>query len=98
MHSYDLLICGAGPVGCTIAELASRKHQLKSIIIEKRNHISGNCYDEIHSSGLLIHKYGPHYFRAKEPDIFKYLSRFTKWIEGDYKVNSFVNNQYYQPI
>ncbi len=96
MISCDLLICGAGPVGCTIAELASSKHNLKSVIVEKRNHISGNCYDEEHSSGILIHKYGPHYFRAKDKKIFDYMSKFTDWIDGDYIVNSYVDKKQYE--
>ena len=33
--------------------------KLNCLIIEKRNHIGGNCYDEYNSKGLLYHKYGP---------------------------------------
>ena len=62
----DLLIVGAGPVGCVIAERAANIKNWNSIIIDKRNHIAGNCYDETNRKGIRIHKYGPHYMRFKK--------------------------------
>ena len=41
----DLLIVGAGPVGCVIAERAAKIKKWTSLVIDKRNHIAGNCYD-----------------------------------------------------
>ena len=35
----DLLIVGAGPVGCVIAERAAKVKNWTSLIVEKRNHI-----------------------------------------------------------
>ena len=61
---------------------------------EKRNHIAGNCYDEINKKGLRIHKYGPHYMRFKKR-IFNYVSKFTKWIKGNYIIKSYVKGQLY---
>lgn len=85
---YDLLIVGAGPVGCVVAERAARLKGWRSLIIEKRNHIAGNCYDRYHESGVLIHQYGPHYFRTNKKELFDYLSEFTGWIPGNYIVKS----------
>ena len=91
----DLLIIGAGPVGCVIAERAAKIKKWKTLIIEKRNHIAGNCYDEYNSKGVLIHKYGPHYMRFKKKKVFKYVSNFTKWIKGNYIVKSYINGELY---
>ncbi len=91
----DLLIVGAGPVGCVIAERAAKIKKWSSLIVEKRNHIAGNCYDEINKKGLRIHKYGPHYMRFKKKRIFNYVSKFTKWIKGNYIVKSYVKGQLY---
>ena len=66
----DLLIVGAGQVGCVIAERAAKIKKWKTLIVEKRDHIAGNCYDEYNSKGVLIHKYGPHYMRFKKKKIF----------------------------
>ena len=91
----DLLIVGAGPVGCVIAERAAKVKKWSSLIVEKRGHIAGNCYDELNSKGLRIHKYGPHYMRFKKRKIFNYVSQFTKWIKGNYIVKSSVKGQLY---
>ena len=91
----DLLIVGAGPVGCVIAERAAKIKNWKTLIVEKRDHIAGNCYDEYNSKGVLIHKYGPHYMRFKKKKIFNYVSKFTKWINGNYIVKSYINGKLY---
>lgn len=44
---------------------------------------------------ILVHKYGPHYFRTNKKSIIKYLSNFTDWIESDYVVKSKINNIFY---
>jgi len=85
---YDLLIAGAGPVGCVIAERAASVMGWRSLIVEKRPHIAGNCYDREHASGVLVHQYGPHYFRTNSAALIEYLSRFTAWIPGNYIVRS----------
>ena len=87
---YDLLVAGAGPVGCVIAERAASQLGWKVLLIDKRDHLAGNCYDRHHDSGVLIHQYGPHYFRTNKQDLLDYLSQFTEWIPGNYKVKSSV--------
>ena len=90
-----ILIIGAGPVGCTIAEILSKK-SFEVRLIDSRDHIAGNCYDFKNEFGILVHKYGPHYFRTNNKNIIKYLNKFTKWIAGNYVVNSSVDQQYYE--
>lgn len=87
-EKYSLLIVGAGPVGCVIAERAANVLGWKVLVIDKRNHIAGNCYDMHHESGVLIHRYGPHYFRTNNEELLQYLSGFTEWIPGDYFVKA----------
>ena len=94
-NKTDILIVGAGPVGCVLAERFSNELKLNCTIIENRNHIGGNCYDEYNSKGVLYHKYGPHYLRFKNKKTFRYLSSFTKWIEGNYIVKSVVKKKFY---
>ena len=91
----DVLIIGAGPVGCVLAERFANELNLTCHIIEKRNHIAGNCYDTYNNKGLLYHKYGPHYLRFKNFKTYKYLSKFSKWIPGNYIVKSVINNKLY---
>ncbi len=94
IKNKKILIVGAGPVGCTVAQILSKK-SFKIRIIDSRNHIAGNCYDYKNEHGVLVHKYGPHYFRTNSKKILKYLSQFTKWIPGKYFVNAYVDKQYF---
>lgn len=94
MVDYDFLIVGAGISGIVLAErLASIGKKI--LIIDERDHIGGNCYDFYDSAGVLVHKYGPHYFRTNSKHIFDYLSKFTSWIYHNYKVKVRINDSLY---
>lgn len=56
------------------------------MVIDKRNHIGGNAFDECDKFGILIHKYGPHIFHTNSQRIFEYLSRFTEWRQYEHRV------------
>ena len=74
----DYLIVGAGFTGGTLAErLASAGKRV--LVVDRRDHIGGNAYDEMDSHGVLIHRYGPHIFHTNSKKVFDYLSRFTEW-------------------
>ena len=95
MNDIDLLIVGAGPVGCVVAERAAQLRGWRSLIVDKRNHIAGNCHDRYHDSGVLIHSYGPHYFRTGNSRLYGYLSNFTDWVPGHYFVKTMLGGQLY---
>lgn len=79
---YDYLIVGSGLFGAVFArEMTDRG--LKCLVIEKRNHIAGNCYTE-KQSGIDVHVYGPHIFHTNSTKIWDYVNRFAKF-------NNFVN-------
>ena len=85
-RTHDLFVVGAGPSGCAIAERAASELGLSVLVVERRHHVAGNCHDRVDSNGVLVHDYGPHYFRASDPALVEYLSRFTDWIPGNYRV------------
>jgi len=80
---YDYLIVGAGLFGATFAEQA-RKNKQSCIVIDRRNHIGGNCYTEKTEYNIDIHKYGPHIFHTNNEKIWDYVNQFAKF-------NNFVN-------
>jgi UDP-galactopyranose mutase len=87
-------VVGAGFAGSVIAErCAAAGH--KVLLIDKREHIAGNAYDELDSSGLLIHRYGPHIFHTNAPVVSDYLSRFTAWRPYEHKVLASLNEKLY---
>jgi UDP-galactopyranose mutase len=89
------LIIGAGFAGLTLAERLSSQLGARCTIVEKRGHIGGNAQDEYDAAGVLVHKYGPHYFRTNAPRIVEYLSRFTEWHPVDYKILSYSDGRYW---
>jgi UDP-galactopyranose mutase len=93
LDDVDLLVCGGGPVGCVIAERAARVLHWKVLVVDRRDHVAGNCHDCRHDSGVLIHRYGPHYFRTNDDNLLRYLSRFTDWVPARYEVRSLVRGQ-----
>jgi UDP-galactopyranose mutase len=83
---FDVVVVGAGISGCVLAERYANLSDKKVLIIDKRDHIGGNCYDYFDESGILVSKYGPHYFHTNDEDVFKYVSAFTEWIPYEHKV------------
>lgn len=81
----DTLIIGCGFAGGVVARLLAERGE-KVKIIEKRNHIAGNCYDEYDEYGVLVHKYGPHIFHTYNKEVYDFLSRFTKWYDYQHVV------------
>jgi UDP-galactopyranose mutase len=96
LDDVDLLVCGAGPVGCVVAERAAAVLGWKVLVVDRRPHIAGNCYDSFHKNGVLIHNYGPHYFRTNSESLLNYLGRFTDWVPARYEVRSFVRGKLLQ--
>jgi len=92
----DFLIVGAGFAGAVLAERLASQCGKTCLVIDRRDHIGGNAYDYYDDGGVLIHKYGPHYFRTNAPRIVDYLSQFTDWHEVEYKILSRVDGQYWQ--
>lgn len=82
----DLLIVGAGLSGCVIAERCSKELGMTSIIIDKRGHIGGNCYDYVTADGIRASKYGAHLFHTKYERVWNYVQEFSEWIPFDHRV------------
>jgi UDP-galactopyranose mutase len=94
MASTDFLIIGAGFSGLVAAErLASAGWNC--VVADRRKHLAGNAYDHTDSAGVLIHPYGPHYFRTNSPRVIEYLSRFTTWHEVAYTIKSHTRGRYW---
>ena len=90
---YDVIVVGAGAAGCTAARKLAEEGKTV-LILEKKNHIAGNCYDEKDSYGVLIHVYGPHIFHTSREDVYTFLSRFTDWYAFRHEVVANVHGQY----
>ena len=82
----DWLIVGAGLTGATFAERIASQRGETVLIIDQRDHIAGNAWDEYNEQGILEHKYGPHIFHTNSKSVWDYLSGFTQWQPYFHKV------------
>lgn len=80
---YDYLIVGAGLFGATFARLA-RDSGKSCLVIDKRNHIGGNCYSE-KIEGIDVHKYGAHIFHTNNKKVWGFVNRFSEF-------NNYINS------
>src|SRR5690242_15614206 len=90
---YDYLIVGAGFAGSVLAERLASQHGAKVLLIDRREHVGGNAYDEPNEAGILYHKYGPHIFHTNSERVWNYLSQFTEWRPYEHKVRAYVRDQ-----
>lgn len=80
-----ILVVGAGFAGAVAArELAERGHQVD--VIDRRDHIAGNAYDEVNEHGIRVHRYGPHLFHTSNQRVVDWLSRFTEWTPYEHHI------------
>lgn len=90
---FDVCVVGAGFAGSVIAERLANESGKRVLVLDKRDHIGGNAYDEPDPAGILIHRYGPHIFHTNSLEIFTYLSRFTAWRPYEHRVLARVRGQ-----
>ncbi len=65
------------------------------LIIEKRNHIGGNCYDYVDKeTNILVNKYGPHYFHTNDEEVWKYINKYGEWERYENNVLGYIDNKY----
>lgn len=88
---FDAVVIGAGLAGAVLAERFAQSG--KVLLVERRRHVAGNCYDEVDGAGILVHRYGPHLFHTDDENVWRYLSRFTEWRVYQHKVLAMVDGQ-----
>ena len=75
--TYDFLIVGAGFFGSICAYELNRKGY-KCIVLDKRDHIGGNCYTS-NRDGIHVHEYGPHIFHTSNERVWKWINQFVEF-------------------
>lgn len=89
---FDALIVGAGITGAVMAERLASSGK-KVLVIERRQHVAGNCYDEVDDNGILGHRYGSHLFHTDDAQVWEYLSRFTEWQVYQHRVQAVIDGE-----
>ena len=77
MKENRILVVGAGFAGATISRVLA-ENSYKVVVIEKRNHIGGNCYTR-KEEDIDVHVYGPHIFHTNNDRVWNWVNRFSKF-------------------
>lgn len=72
---YDYVIVGAGFFG-SVCAYELNKMGKKTLVLESRNHIGGNCYTE-NRDNINIHIYGPHIFHTSNEKVWDWINQFA---------------------
>jgi len=88
-------IVGAGFSGAVVARhLSERGHQV--LLLDERPHAGGNCHTERDpSTGVMIHRYGPHIFHTSDQRAWDYVNRFGKFRPYINRVKAVSNGSVY---
>ena len=76
-----ILCVGAGLANASLIHFLnqsnSRQEKIFFEVIDKRNHIGGNCYTEVDKeTGITVHKYGPHIFNTNSDIAWKFINTY----------------------
>ena len=78
MKEYNFLLVGAGLFNAALGrKLANAGY--KCLIIDKRDHIGGNCYTE-RIYNIDVHIYGPHIFHTNNKLTWEFANRYAEFI------------------
>ena len=89
------LIVGCGITGATLAERLATILGKKVLIIDKRDHIGGNCYDFTdEKTGIRMNKYGAHLFHTNNEKVWDYINKFGEWVRWEHHVVANVDDKF----
>lgn len=88
----QVLVVGAGLSGAVVARRLAEEKGRSVLVIDKRSHIGGNCFDE-RVGKVMVHRYGAHIFHTKDEQVWKWVSQFTDWHEYEHHVLAWVEDK-----
>ncbi len=87
------LIVGCGFSGAVLAERIANIKKERVLLIDRRDHIGGNCFDYLDKSNIHIQKYGPHIFHTNEKKVIEYIGKFTDWHSYEHKPKAAIDGK-----
>ena len=89
IREYSYVVVGSGLLGAVTAERIANQLDQPVLVIEKRDHIGGNCYSTTDpATGIEYHQYGTHIFHTSNERVWNYIRRFITFNNYRHKVLS----------
>ncbi len=94
------IIVGSGLFGAVLAERIAAVLNERVVVIEKREHIGGNCFSEVDAAtGIEYHKYGTHIFHTSNKKVWDYIRGFTLFNDYRHQVyTTYMDKVYPMPV
>ena len=89
-----IVVVGSGFSGSIIARHIAEDLNMPVTVIEKRNHIAGNMYDEYDDHGILVQKYGPHVLVSNDWTVMEELQKYSDLKKYVVKELTLIDGQY----
>ena len=71
----QFLVIGAGFSGAVLSRELVERMKARVTTFDERSHIAGNCHTERDgSTGIMLHKYGPHIFNTNNQRVWDYVN------------------------
>jgi UDP-galactopyranose mutase len=97
LDRFSYVIVGSGLLGSVLAERIASQLDRKVLVIEKRDHIGGNCYSEDDpSTGIEFHRYGTHIFHTSNEKVWDYVNGFVSFNSYRHQVLTSYRNRLFQ--
>lgn len=87
------LVVGAGLSGAVIARKIAEELNEEVLVIDKKDHIAGNCYDYVDKNGICVHKYGSHIFHTNFYDVWQFTNQYCSFNKYNHEVLGNVDNK-----
>ena len=98
IKNCDVIIVGAGLYGSTVAHQLSTRLGKRCLVLDKRDHIGGNCYT-FEKDGINVHAYGPHIFHTSNRQVWEYINSLTDFNSYRHQCRAMVGDtSYSMPI
>jgi UDP-galactopyranose mutase len=89
----DALVVGAGFAGAVMAERLAELSGLRVLVVDRREHVAGNAYDELNAYGVRVARFGGHLFHTNADHVVDYLSQFTAWRPYEHRVRAVIDGR-----
>ena len=89
----EYIVVGAGITGAVIARHLAEGGK-RVTVIDRREHIGGNLYEQRDKSGILVQKYGPHIFHTNSRRVYDYIKKYGEWDDYFLECMVYMNGKY----
>ncbi len=90
-----MCVVGSGLSGAVISERYANQMNQRVLVLEKRTHIGGNCYDYIDDqTGIRVNLYGAHLFHTNHRRVWEYIQLFSEWTPYEHHVLAAIDGKH----